>query len=77
VIVTAKTLAEVKPDLEAAERLGILIISREGLEQGLNRSVEIPNADNIYADGEKAVSAALAKHGLQDAQLEGNLPPSG
>jgi hypothetical protein len=36
VIVTAKTATEVKPDVEAAERLGVLVLTRENLERAVD-----------------------------------------
>jgi len=65
VIVTSKTLAEVRSEIEAAERLGILVITREGLEQSIHRTLVQPNSDQIYAEAEKVVSAAFAKYATQ------------
>lgn len=65
VIVTSRTAAEIKADVEAAERLGILVISREGLEETITRTVFQPTADQMYAEGEQAVAAALAKYARQ------------
>jgi hypothetical protein len=62
IIVTSKGLAEIKPDVEAAEKLSILVLTREGLEQGINRSLVQPNADQMYTEGEQAVSTALTKY---------------
>jgi hypothetical protein len=69
IIVTSKGIAEIKPDVEAAEKLSILVLTREGLEQGINRSLVQPNADQMYTEAEQAVSAALAKY-----ENQGTLP---
>jgi len=68
VIVTSKTTAEIRPDLEAAERLGVLIVTRENLDQAINQTLLQPNADQIYAEAEQSVSAALAKYDTRDVE---------
>jgi hypothetical protein len=62
VMVTSKLTSEIKPDVEAAERLGISIVAREQLESAINRTLIQPNADQIYAEAEQAMNAALAKY---------------
>jgi hypothetical protein len=62
VMVTSKMMSEIKPDVEAAERLGISIVAREQLESAINRTLIQPNADQIYAEAEQAMNAALAKY---------------
>lgn len=65
IIVTSRTLSEVKADIEAAERLGILVISRESLQEAILRTLLQPNADVIFNEGEQAVASALARHSNQ------------
>lgn len=65
IIVTSRTLPEVKADIEAAERLGILVITRERLRDAILRTLFQPNADIIFTEGEQAVAAALAKYSHQ------------
>lgn len=62
IIVTYKTTAEVAAELEAAERLGIFVVPRETIDASIDRTLIQPNADQIYAEAEQAVSAALAKY---------------
>jgi hypothetical protein len=62
VIVTSKTVAEIRPDIEAAEKLGAACVTREGLDRLIDRTLLQPDADQIYAGAEQAVSAALAKY---------------
>jgi hypothetical protein len=61
VIVTSKTVEEIKADVEAAEKLGVLIQTRENLDQWIFRTQFIPNPDQMYVEAEQAVSQALAK----------------
>lgn len=67
VIVTSKTAAEITPDLEAAEKLGVLVMTKEHIEHAINRTLFQPNGDQIYTEAEQRVSTALAKHQAQAA----------
>jgi hypothetical protein len=67
VIVTSKTLGEITPDIEAAEKLGAAVLTREGLDQMLDRTLLQPDADQVYSQAEQAVSAALAKYPIQSS----------
>jgi hypothetical protein len=63
VIVTSKTRNEITPDLEDAERLGVLVVTRETLENAIDqRTLMLPNADQVYAEAEQAIKEALAKY---------------
>jgi hypothetical protein len=67
VMVTSKTRTEVAPDIEAAERLGVLVMTREHLDQVINqRTLVFANADQMYLEAEQSVSAALAKYQPQE-----------
>jgi hypothetical protein len=68
-IVTSRTAAEIQAELEAAERLSVLVITRENLDRAIERTLNQPNAEQSYAEAEQAVSAALAKY-----ESEPNLP---
>jgi hypothetical protein len=65
VIVTSKTRDEVRPDIEQAEKLGILVMTREDLEQGINRTIVIPNADELLEQAQETVRAAQAKYEVE------------
>jgi hypothetical protein len=54
-IVTTLRRDEVKADIEQAERLGILVVTREELEQGVTQSFVLQNADALFANAEKTV----------------------
>lgn len=62
VIVTSKTREEIKPDLELAEKLGILVIDLERLERLITRSLLPPNPDQLYAEGEENAKSAQARY---------------
>jgi hypothetical protein len=72
VIVTSKTRSEIIADIEQAERLKVLVITREDLEQSLIRTLLHPNAEQVFEQGEQAVQAAAAKY---EAQLSLPSPP--
>jgi hypothetical protein len=79
VIVTSRTKDEIAPDIEAAEKLGIYIVTRESLEQVIPQTMYQPNPDQTYAIAEQIVSAAKAKHQTQENLQLGNagtMPPS-
>jgi hypothetical protein len=61
-IVTCKTRMEISADIEQAEKLGVLVMTREDLEQALNRTLPLPNADRLYEEALAAVAASKAKH---------------
>ena len=73
-IVTSKAKDEVKPDMEQAERLGILVITREDFEQVINRTLILPNADRLYEEAERSIRAAQAKYESQPALPFSNGP---
>jgi hypothetical protein len=58
----------VSSELEVAERLGTLVVTREDLERVINiQTAAQTNADQMFIDGEKQVSAALAKYQVKKA----------
>jgi hypothetical protein len=65
IIVTSKTRAEIVADVEQAERLKVLVLTREDLEQSSTRTLSPPNAEQIFEQGEQAVQAAAAKYEAQ------------
>ena len=50
VIVTPKTRTEVSAGIEQAEKLGVLVMAREELERGLERTLPAPNAGVLYEE---------------------------
>jgi len=72
VIVTSKAREEVRADVEQAERLGVLVVTQETLEQLVTRSLIAPNADAIFSESEKAIQDALAKYTPTPSQNNGS-----
>ncbi len=62
VMVTSQPRADIQVDLEQAEKLGILVVAREDLDQAITRTIFSQNPDQIYQDAEKSIENALAKH---------------
>jgi len=52
-------------DIEQAERLKVLVLTREDLEQYATRTIAPPNADQLFEQGEQIVQAAAAKFETQ------------
>src|SRR5262249_44444548 len=67
VIVTSRKRAEVA-DIDAAEKLGVHVMTRESLESSIPMTLILQNADVIYQGAREIVAKALAKH-----QDQGNL----
>lgn len=61
VIISSKTSEEVAADIEQAERLGVLVVTREDLLQFVERSLVLPNAIHYFNEAEKKVSEAKRK----------------
>ena len=62
IIVTSKMREEVRADLEQAERLGVVVMTRESLEDGLKRTLVLPDAEALFAEGERTARAAQETH---------------
>jgi hypothetical protein len=62
VMVTSRTREEVRADIEQAEKLGVLVLTQEWLEQAATRTLIAPNADELFAQAEKTVQEELARH---------------
>jgi hypothetical protein len=64
VIITAKLADEVRPDMEQAERLGIYVITREGIELLLDRTLFPQNAEQLYEEAERSIKIAREARGV-------------
>lgn len=51
VIITAMTLEQVSADVLQAENTGVLVLTKENLEQIFNELLRFPNADNLFEQG--------------------------
>jgi hypothetical protein len=64
-IITSKTREEVRPDIEQAERLGIFVATKETIEQMINRTLVLSNANQLYEEVERETRAAQVKYETQ------------
>jgi hypothetical protein len=62
VIVTSRTRDEIKADIEQAEKRGILVLSRENLDQAVNNTLVFPNAEQLYEQALQEVESAIEKY---------------
>jgi hypothetical protein len=73
VMVTSKKRREVRSEIPDAEQHGVLVITRETLDDGAARTILMPDADATYGEAEEVIGAALAKHQVQEElDLDGN-----
>lgn len=61
VMVTSLTRDQIAAELEDAERNGVYVVSREGLEDVINRSMLLPDANQAFDDVHREVTVGLAK----------------
>lgn len=69
VIISSKSREEVRADLEQAEKLGVLVLTKEALHQAIERTLVLQDAEQIYVEGERAVREQLAKYSQQTLPL--------
>lgn len=62
-IVTSLLRERVAAELEQAERLGVVVITREILEVAIERTLLPPNPDAIYDEAVRSLAEAAAKLG--------------
>jgi hypothetical protein len=65
IIVTSKSREDIKAEIEQAERHGIVVATREDLEDALTRTQIFLAADELYEQAIQAASAAQAKYEAQ------------
>lgn len=65
VIITSKDREEVKADLEQAEKLGVVVVTKESLLQALNRTLVLPDAEGIYTEAERTAREGQEKYTRQ------------
>ena len=76
IIITSKTRVEIQPDVEQAEKWGILVLTREDLETAVNTTLVFPNAEQMFEQAERTVRDARAKHEAK-RESEPSLPGIG
>lgn len=74
IIVTSKTRAEVNADIEQAERLGVLVITKEDLQGAIVRTLIFPNPEKMYDDSWETVETARAKYQTQTGGIVVSTP---
>lgn len=62
VMITSKTREEVKADLDQAEKLGILVLTKDNFESAITRTLVLPDPDLLLEEGFQAVEAAKERH---------------
>jgi hypothetical protein len=62
VIATSKPRPEITADLDQAEKLGVMVYTREDLETILDRTNFAQDAEQLFAGVEEAVAMAKARH---------------
>lgn len=62
IMVTSKDREEVKADLEQAEKLGVVVVTKGSLLQALDRTLVLPDAEGIYAEGERTAREGQQKY---------------
>lgn len=65
IMVTSKNRDEVKADLEQAEKLGVVVVTKESLLQAIDRTLVLPDAEGIYAEGERTAHEGQQKNTRQ------------
>lgn len=65
VMVTTKSRDEIKPELEQAEKHGILVVAREDLSEVFNRLYLFPNPDQLFNEALKQVRDIQNKYQQQ------------
>jgi hypothetical protein len=62
IIVTSRTRAEISADIEQAEKLGVLVVTKENLQNAVDRTLIFPNPEKMYEDSWEAVETARARY---------------
>ena len=62
ILVTSKGRDEVKADLEQAEKLGVVVLTKESIEEGLRRTLVLHDAEGLFSQAEQAARAGQARH---------------
>ena len=60
-IVTSKPRAHVSPDIEQAERDGILVVTQETIISAIDRTLVLPNTDQLFQEAIQSVQAAQSR----------------
>jgi hypothetical protein len=69
VMVTTLTKDEIRADIEQAERLGVLVLARDFLDEAATRARLVSNPDQMYAQAETTIAEAIARHTNQNIPI--------
>lgn len=64
IIVSSMSREQVKADIDQAEKLGVLVLTREDLEWALSEIMRFPNADKLYEEGIQTVQNRINQKDL-------------
>ncbi|WP_373502686.1 hypothetical protein [Aestuariivirga sp.] len=70
-IVSSLAREKLAADLEQAEKLGVLVLTKENLQEGVNRTMLIPDADQYYREAIEVVRAGVEKHRAKAEEKNG------
>ena len=70
IMVSPLPRAELQADLEQAERLGVLVLAREQLDQLVQRTLITTNPDELFQEAEKRVQSAQEAFRAKAAEPE-------
>jgi Holliday junction resolvase len=65
ILVTTLRADDIAAEREDAERLGVVVLTRENIETAIDRSIVIPNPEGVYADALQSAQAGIDKHAGQ------------
>jgi hypothetical protein len=71
-IVTTLTREDVKADIEQAERLGTVVLTRDALDAALTRTMVSQNPEATFAEAEKEI-----EEGKRRQAITNNAGPTG
>lgn len=62
VMVTTKTRVDIKAEMVDAEKHGVVVLTHESLQEAVNRTLIVPDAERIYSEGVRIARDGQAKH---------------
>jgi hypothetical protein len=65
ILVTSLKSDDIAAEREDAERLGVVVLTREHIENAINRSMVIPNAEAMFAEALQIAQAGIDKHAAE------------
>ena len=65
ILVTTLRAEDIAAERDDAERLGVVVLTRENIENAINRSITVPNPEEVFADALQVAQAGIDKHAGQ------------